>query len=428
MRDIALIAIFVILIPVILRRPYIGALAWAWISLMAPHRLAYGVAYTLPFAMTIAVTTLIALAFSSQRKPFPVTGFTVLLLIFICWMSITTITAMNPDTDSVIHMWKQVLKSHLMLMATLMLIRGRKHIEYLIWVMSVSIGYYGVKGGFFTVISGGESRVWGPADTFIEGNNELALALITLIPLLYFLKQISNNKWIKIGLWVSIVACLFSVLGSHSRGALVAIVVMSGFFILKSDRRLPLAMLMIATGIVAMIFMPESWHARMHTIESYQDDGSAQARLNTWATIWNMALDRPLVGAGFQVGSDLLYSLYSPGPWTKSFDAHSIYFQALGEHGFPGLILYLSIGILTWVKASKIAKEYATGADAQWIPLLMHMIQVSLLGFAAGGAFLGLLHYDFPYFLAGLVVIVEATQKESEHIASTGNNPGEIVK
>lgn len=428
MRDIALVAVFVMLIPAILRRPYIGALAWAWISLMAPHRLAYGFAYTLPFAMTIAITTLAALTFSSQRKPFPVTGFTVVLLIFICWMSITTITAMNPDTDSVIYMWKQVLKSHLMLMATLMLIRGRTHIEYLIWVIAVSIGYYGVKGGFFTVISGGNFRVWGPADTFIEGNNELALALVALIPLLYYLSQISIKKWVKIGLWISMVACLFSVLGSHSRGALVAIGVMSVFFVLKSNRRFQLSVALITVGIIAVIFMPESWHARMHTIENYQDDGSAQARLNTWATIWNMALDRPLVGAGFRVGSDLLYSLYSPGPWSKSFDSHSIYFQALGEHGFPGLILYLSIGILTWVKASRMAKEYATGADAQWIPLLMHMIQVSLLGFAAGGAFLGLLHYDFPYYLAAIVVIVEATQRENKRTSGTANSPAGVVK
>jgi hypothetical protein len=39
---------------------------------------------------------------------------------------------------------------------------------------------------------------------------------------------------------------------------------------------------------------------------------------------------------------------------------------------------------------------------------------VSLLGFAAGGAFLGLMHYEFPYYLAALVVMVGETVKENQ--------------
>jgi hypothetical protein len=34
------------------------------------------------------------------------------------------------------------------------------------------------------------------------------------------------------------------------------------------------------------------------------------------------------------------------------------------------------------------------------------MVQVSLVVFATGGAFLGLLHYDLPYYLAAIVVLV----------------------
>jgi hypothetical protein len=37
---------------------------------------------------------------------------------------------------------------------------------------------------------------------------------------------------------------------------------------------------------------------------------------------------------------------------------------------------------------------------------------VSLLGFAVGGAFLGLLHYDLPYYLAAIVVLAEAEMRE----------------
>lgn len=417
MRDIVLTGIFIILVPLIFFRPYVGALAWAWVSLMSAHRLTFGFASTLPFAMAVAVATLVALLFSSQRKSFPKNSITTLLIIFVCWMSFTTIFALNPDSSSVLDAWKQTLKIHLMLLVTIMLIRGREHIEQLIWVIVVSIGIYGTKGGVFTILSGGSYRVWGPDGTFIGGNNELALALVALIPLMYYLAVTSVKKWIRIGLWTSMTLCVFSILGSHSRGAMVAILAMATFFIIKSNRPFLFVGIVSATLVLAVTAMPAEWFQRMETISEYQQDGSANSRLHTWETIWNMALDRPIVGAGFRVGNELLYSLYAPYAVTgTTFDSHSIYFQALGEHGFVGLGLFLAIGFITWRKASKLAFSTKNGPEQEWVPVLMRMIQVSIVGFASGGAFLGLLHYDFPYYLAGLVVMVEVTINENKKI------------
>ena len=423
MRDLVLLVILVALVPMIFRRPYIGALAWAWVSLMSPHRLAYGFASTLPYAMVIAVATLAVLPMTKQKYPMPKNAIVTLIILFVCWMSFTTLFAINPDSEGVMYAWRQSLKTHLMLLVTLVLIRGRDQIEKLVWVLVVSIGFYGTKGGYFTIITGGSFRVWGPSGTFIEGNNELALALVTLVPLMYYLVAVSKNPWVRRGLWMSMVLCVFSILGSHSRGALLAILAMAFFLVIKSNRPFLLAICVSAVLGVAVLSMPTEWTERMETIQEYQSDGSAQSRINTWYTIWNMAVDRPFVGAGYRVGSDLLYQRYSPKAVTKSFDSHSIYFQALGEHGFVGLGLYLLLGLVTWRKAARLAKECAKGPESAWVPILMHMVQVSMIGFAAGGAFLGLLHYDFPYYLAGLVVLVGATVEADRRAAATNAHP-----
>jgi len=378
--------------------------------------MAYGFAATLPVAMLVALATIFRMALGPGRHPLPWHPITVILLIFICWMSVTTPFALNPDTDSVTYSWIQSLKIFLMLFVTLMLVRGRQQIEQLIWVLVVSVGYFGTKGGFFTITTGGSFHVWGPTGTFIEGNNELALALVTCIPLMYYLSMTTINKWLRVGLRISMVLCVFSILGSQSRGAFLAIVAMLMFLVLKSKKPV---MSTLVFGVIlglAALFMPAEWHSRMETISEYQEDGSAMSRINTWKTILNMIADRPIVGAGYRVGSDLLYQLYSPGQWFKSFDAHSIYFQALGEHGIPGLLIYLTLGVVTWRSAGRLAKAHSTGSEATWIPLLMHMIQVSIIGFAAGGAFLGLLHYDFPYYLAAIVVLVDASLREGKCI------------
>jgi O-antigen ligase len=88
----------------------------------------------------------------------------------------------------------------------------------------------------------------------------------------------------------------------------------------------------------------------------------------------------------------------------KAWVAHSIYFQALGEHGFPGLFLFLALGLWIWWVAAGVARKAAQRPDlATWMPLLMRMCQTSLVGFAVGGAFLSLMNLDVPYYLLVIV-------------------------
>ena len=45
MRDILVLSLLFTFAAVALVRPYVGVLLWTWISIMNPHRLAYGVAF-----------------------------------------------------------------------------------------------------------------------------------------------------------------------------------------------------------------------------------------------------------------------------------------------------------------------------------------------------------------------------------------------
>jgi hypothetical protein len=66
------------------------------------------------------------------------------------------------------------------------LIHGKERIQLLVWVTAVSIGFYGIRGGIFTILTGGNYRVYGPEETFIADNNQLGLALTMILPLLYY--------------------------------------------------------------------------------------------------------------------------------------------------------------------------------------------------------------------------------------------------
>ena len=210
MRDILLTLIIAGLVPFIIRRPELGAYAWAWISMMNPHKLTYGFAQSLPFAQFIAILTMVAFVFSSRKRPLPINGGTILLFCLILWMTTTSFFAIN-DSQLVWERWIFVIKIHVMLLVTMMLLRGRRQIERLIWVIVFSIGFYGVKGGIWTLATGGGMRVWGPRG-MLEDNNSLAVALVVILPLMYYLYITARNRWLRWAMIASILSTLTPIL------------------------------------------------------------------------------------------------------------------------------------------------------------------------------------------------------------------------
>lgn len=414
MRDILLTLIVAGLVPMALFRPHIGACLWAWISIMNPHSLTFGFAKGLPWALLAAGVTLIGFAVNGRRRyPLPWSFGTACVLGLMLWMTVTSIFSLNAAVE-VWERWIFVMKILVMLLVTLMLIRGRKQIELLVWVLVVSVGIFGVKGGLWTLLTGGGGRVWGPPGGMMADNNSIAIGLIMVLPWMYYLHVVSKSRWVKRGLIASMVLTVFGVLGSQSRGALLALLVMALLLGLKSKHALRTTLALATLVFFAVAFMPDSWSNRMNTIGGYSEDGSAMSRLWTWQTLWNLAIDRPLVGGGFRSDSIQVFSAYSPiegrGVFAQVYVAHSIYFQALGEHGFPGLFLYLGIGLWSWFAAARLGRETTGHSEyGEWVPLLMRMCQVSLAGFMIGGAFLSLMVLDLPYYIFAVVLLVRAS-------------------
>jgi putative inorganic carbon (HCO3(-)) transporter len=424
MRDVLLTLLVFGLLPFILRAPVVGAYTWAWLAMMSPQRSVYGFAYSLPFAYIVALVTLLGLVFSSKRQPVPVSRITALLFLLLVWMTVTSFFALT-DAPVVWDRWIFVMKIQLMLFVTLMLVRGRKQIEWLIWVVTFSVGIYGIKGGLWTIANGGSGRVWGPQGGMIEGNNELGVALIMLLPLMFYLYQTTARRILRFGLLVSMISTSFAVLGTQSRGALLGLAAIAVFLALKSQRPIRMSIVAGALLVSAISFMPASWTSRMDTIQTYAEDNSAMSRIFVWKTMWAAAVDRPLVGAGFAADSPIVFRLYAPRE--REFEyledavlvAHSIYFQMLGEHGFPGLIIFLLLWAATWRAAGRVSRRARDDPEfGAWVPRLMMMIQVSIVGYAVGGAFLSLAYFDLPYYLIAVVVLVDATIRQRDRAAA----------
>ncbi|TVO73581.1 putative O-glycosylation ligase, exosortase A system-associated [Sedimenticola selenatireducens] len=409
MRDLLLVLIVFGSLPLILKQPYIGVLVWSWISYMNPHKLAWGFAKGFPFAYIVAIVLCFSIVFSRERLRIPRTGLTVLWGIFLFWMCITTLFSIFPEyaTDQLI----KVLKIQLVTIFTVMLMTSRRKIDLLVWVIVLSIGFYGVKGGIFTLLAGGEARVWGPAGSFIQENNSLALALLMILPLIYYLYLQAKNIWIKRGLLFSMPIVALSIFGSQSRGALIGIVAMGLFMVMKSKQKVLAFMAIIIIGVFGFMFMPQQWHDRMSTIEEYEQDASAMGRINAWKYSINVANDR-ITGAGFDSWSSLTFAQYAPDP-DAVHAAHSIYFGVLADHGWIGLLLWLGILVAAWRSNSWIIRNARDHHQLSWAVNLARMLQVSMISYGSAGAFLSLSYFDLPWHIIAIIVLVKEIVKKT---------------
>lgn len=412
MRD---LIILVILLYGTLRaftHPYIGMLTWTWVSIMNPHRMGWHLS-SYPVAAIVGGATLIGLFVTRDKRYFFMTPPSLFLLLFSLWMCITYLFSFYPDECT--FMLSRVMKINFMIFVAMMVLYTRQHIIALVWVLVFSIGFYGAKGGAFTIATGGSYRVWGPPGSFIEGNNEVALAMIMVIPLMYFLRSLYHQVWVRRALLAAMFLTAASALGSQSRGALLALVAMALLFWWRLDavdvhagkkvgnQRAMLGALIVLAGVAFTLFMPESWHQRMDTIGTYQQDASAMGRINAWHMAWNLA-SHNFFGGGYSIYNHEIFMLYAPDP-DDVHAAHSIYFQVLGEHGFIGLILFLLVWWFTWRCAGWLRVNAGHDDETRWASVLGSMVQASLAGYAVGGAFLSLAYFDLPYNLMVLVVL-----------------------
>ena len=393
-------------LPLIAIKPHIGVLVWSWISYMNPHRLTWGFIYDFPLAMVVGAVTILAWLFSREPKSLPWHPLVLLLAIFAAWVSFTTLFAAYPDYAQA--KWDRTIKVLLFNgFVTLGLITTRRRLDALIWVIVLSLGFFALKGAAFTLLTGGMHRLAGPPGSFIGDNNSFGLALLMVVPLVRYLQLTSARRWVRLALLCSIPCILVAVLATYSRGAVVGLGVTLVALTLKSRHRMTLALVAGIALAGAVQFMPEHWHARVASIAAYDDDASAQGRFESWRYALEVTRDSPVVGGGFEVfrGNKVATAL-------GYRSAHSIYFEALAEQGYVGLLIFLALGLGAYVSAGSVVRRARDHADLAWAADLAAMVQVSIAAYAVAGLFLNLATFDLYYHLIAIVVITQALVRQ----------------
>jgi probable O-glycosylation ligase (exosortase A-associated) len=423
MRDVLLLAVLPFFIFAIFQRPFIGIGLWIWTALFYPNAWVYGMAASIRYNLLFTGLTFVSyLAFKNKTK-LQLGSIGLLVVAFFTWTTLSTVFGIGiPEIQWEI--WSRLAKIVTLFLFILLIVEKKLHLDFFMWSLIFSVGFFAGLEGLKYVASGGGHHIEGFPGHILGDRNELAVAMAMLLPICFYLigEFGKQSAIIKFGLIALITLLVTAIIGTNSRGGIVALASVGGYLFIKSKRKILFALLFIAIGSAMVGLIPPEWFERMNTIGKAEGDASFMGRVVAWKLSFILAAQHPFFGGGFKsleyfpVWSALSQSFqqYSffytgnalPDPG-MAHAAHSIYFQVLGEHGFVGLFLFLAILATSFFKAGNIAKKVRQMNGPEWIINMATMLRLSIFTYALGGAALSFAYFDMIFAFYALVVVLE---------------------
>jgi probable O-glycosylation ligase (exosortase A-associated) len=193
-----------------------------------------------------------------------------------------------------------------------------------------------------------------------------------------------------------------------------------GFWLIMTTRRKWLTLFLIAALAVAFtIYAPEQWTDRLSTIQEADQDDSFMGRVIAWRVSSALALSNPVFGGGFHsVQVQYVWDIFKSSPGLLGFlnlpipefsakAAHSIYFEVMGDMGFVGLLIFMTILLQSIYSRFAIKRMVATlGNQYTWARDLADMLMLAVIAYMAGGAAVSLAYLEVIYMIIMLMELL----------------------
>lgn len=395
MRAFAFFLLFVAYLPMTFVTPFIGVLLWMWIALMAPHQQIYGM-LSIPYALVIAVVTVLSFAVSKERSLPPNTATTWALVGMVFFATVAQLNAY--DFELSYSRWDTTWKGIFVSLLSLPLLISRLRMHAYVWIFVLSVGFFGVKGGLFSFMTGGVYRVAGEGGNMLGDNNHLATGLVMTIPLGMYLAIHSAHRFMRIGCWTYVFLLLVGSIFTYSRGGILAMAGAMGVLWLRSSFKMVTTLALTLFVVVVVLFAPDALWERFGTIDDYRQDDSAMSRLNIWRVAFQLALSHPLTGIGFN-GTTLPFLVAQVDATVRPRAVHNSYLEVFVEAGMFAFLCH-AVLFLAMVRYTQQVRKATRGLrDWKWAFDMASMLQVSTVGYAIGSFFLSLGFFNGWWFI-----------------------------
>ncbi|WP_232495077.1 putative O-glycosylation ligase, exosortase A system-associated [Novosphingobium kaempferiae] len=422
MLNLGLSAFFACLILLGFRRPFIWVLCYLYVDIVAPQIISWGFLTQIPTSLIAFAAAFLGWLVFDDKRDSRFTWRQGLLGVLLLYCAITTLRADYPV--EALTKWSWVWKALVFAMFLPLTLRTRLRIEAVALFMVLSASALIIDGGLKTAMGGsgyGALRIFVDNNTGLYEGSIISCVAIALIPVAVWLAKhgtIFPPEW-RVWLFTAalIFACSLIPIGTQARTGLVCLAILAGLYLRTAKHRFLLSAGMTLAVLIAVPFLPQSFLARMNTIEDHQSDQSAGTRLGVWKWTLGYVKDHPF-GGGFEVymSSKVSYDTVTTQkvgsmvtvtrtPIVEEGRAfHSSYFEMLGEQGYPGLALWLLLQVSGIVQMEMIRRRWKnrTGPDEAWAAPLAVALQLAQVVYMIGSLFVGIAFQPFILMLIGL--------------------------
>jgi O-antigen ligase len=253
------------------------------------------------------------------------------------------------------------------------------------------------------------NRVAGP----IGDPNFYAQILVVLVPLAINRMLAEKSIWLKLLAGYGILIITLTILYTYSRGGVIALIAALIALAFYKPPRLGWLGIMLAIGVVAILFMPASFMDRMSTItdvisgeQDVRSEVSIEGRTSEMLSAWYMFLDHPILGVGAnnyptnyqtyarKLGLDNRATLREP---------HNLFLEVAAETGLFGLMVFGYILYYIFKSIQRTRSGFTQLGDHQFVDLI-GAFSAGLIGYLTAAMFIHGAYPRYFWLLAGIAM------------------------
>jgi len=422
-----------ILVALLFASPYIGVLIYlifeyARVPAMFPALQA------LQIGKLIVVPTLLMLLVHTSITKSHKLVFDKVFYLLIFWFGLAVISAPLSDSPGVWGALLDLSKWFIICFLIVNLLKSLPKFQCFVWLLlllnlklsqhqirSYYSGFRGVSEQYrdFFIHQG----VGAGSSSFFANATDFGLAMVVVAPLVLFLIPSVRSKFLKIFACGTFIAFIISILKSGSRGAALAMFAMAALFWFKSKNKLIVLVALVIFVASFWSIAPAAWQDRFLSAEDYESDATAMQRIELWKAGIRMFANHPIFGVGVDQYGYEFENGYRPQGYRGASAAHSIFIQAAAELGVGGITVLLLILFILFKRNRETRQIYKrANLQEKWIWNFSLALDLSLLGFIVGGAFLTVLYYPHLYMILSMIISLHyITKEKAENIANSAS-------
>jgi len=273
-------------------------------------------------------------------------------------------------------------------------------IERLRIMIYISVGIM-IYVSLYSLVHGGVG-----SGNYFQDENDLSLFINMWLPFCFYLFLAEKEKVKKIFYAIGVIVGLASVVISFSRGGFVGLIAMVAVLWLFSPRKILSLSLILSLAFFVYLVGGQEYKQEMSTVTDTKE-GTAEARILSWETAWDMFLDNPLGvgGRNFEVRfPEYQGDRFLRGMWGRV--AHSLWFTLIPETGIIGILIYFMLLYynIKDIFVIKRVNELRNNSDARYLYYLSLAMLSSFVGFFASATFLSVLYYPHYWYMTAIIV------------------------